>query len=75
MKHPVCLYINKTCVSDKHFQKLRHGTSEKLNEFFSRLMNLIEEVNTQELDKPPWASKWELLSNHLRNIDSQKNSK
>ncbi|XP_018406319.1 PREDICTED: protein tyrosine phosphatase domain-containing protein 1-like, partial [Cyphomyrmex costatus] len=58
----------------KHFQKLRRGTAGKLNEFFIRLMNLIEEVNTQGLDKPPWASKWELLSNHLRDIDSQKNN-
>lgn len=63
----------KTCVSEKHFHKLRRGTAGKLNEFFIRLMNLIEEVNTQGLDKPPWASKWELLSNHLRDIDSQKN--
>jgi len=61
-------------ISDKHFQKLRRGTAGKLNEFFIRLMNLIEEVNTQGLDKPPWASKWELLSNHLRDIDSQKNN-
>ncbi|KYQ59394.1 Protein tyrosine phosphatase domain-containing protein 1 [Trachymyrmex zeteki] len=59
----------------KHFQKLRRGTAGKLNEFFIRLMNLIEEVNTQGLDKPPWASKWELLTNHLRNIDNQKNNK
>ncbi|XP_071564050.1 uncharacterized protein [Temnothorax nylanderi] len=58
----------------KHFQKLRRGTAGKLNEFFVRLMNLIEEVNTQGLDKPPWASKWELLSNHLRDIDNQKNN-
>jgi len=53
---------------------LRRGTAGKLNEFFIRLMNLIEEVNTQGLDKPPWTSKWELLSNHLRDIDSQKNN-
>ncbi|EZA48495.1 Protein tyrosine phosphatase domain-containing protein [Ooceraea biroi] len=58
----------------KHLQKLRRGTAGKLNEFFIRLMNLIEEVNTQELDKPPWASKWELLSKHLRDMDIQKNS-
>lgn len=37
-------------------------------------MNLIEEVNTQGLDKPPWASKWELLSKHLRDMDNQKNN-
>ncbi|XP_067212194.1 protein tyrosine phosphatase domain-containing protein 1-like isoform X2 [Linepithema humile] len=61
---------------NKHFQKLRRGTAGKLNEFFSRLMNLIEEINTQELkNKPPWVSKWELLSNHLRDMDSQKTSK
>lgn len=59
---------------NKHFQKLRRGTAGKLNEFFIRLMNLIEEVNTQELDKPPWASKWELLSKHLRDMDIQQNS-
>ncbi|XP_025267437.1 protein tyrosine phosphatase domain-containing protein 1 isoform X1 [Camponotus floridanus] len=60
--------------SNKPFQKLRRGTAGKISEFFTRLMNLIEEVNTQELDKPPWASKWELLSKHLRDMDNQKNS-
>lgn len=58
---------------NKHFHKLRRGTAGKLNEFFIRLTHLIEEVNTQTLDKPPWASKWELLANHLRDVDSQKN--
>lgn len=65
--------VIKICVTDKHFHKLRRGTAGKLNEFFVRLMNLIEEVNTQGLDKSPWASKWELLSNHLRDIDQKNN--
>ncbi|XP_066582809.1 protein tyrosine phosphatase domain-containing protein 1-like isoform X2 [Prorops nasuta] len=48
------------CPSNKHFSKLRSGTAGKLNEFFLRLINLIVEVNTQELVKHPWSSKWDL---------------
>nr|XP_012142877.1 PREDICTED: protein tyrosine phosphatase domain-containing protein 1-like [Megachile rotundata] len=57
--------------SNKNFQKLRRGTAAKLNEFFIRLMNLIEEVNTQEMEKPPWSSKWELVSTQLRQMEKQ----
>lgn len=58
-------------VSGKNFQKLRRGTAAKLNEFFIRLMNLIEEVNTQEMEKPSWSSKWDLVSNQLRQVEKQ----
>ncbi|XP_076544220.1 uncharacterized protein LOC143305266 [Osmia lignaria lignaria] len=57
--------------ASKNFQKLRRGTAAKLNEFFIRLMNLIEEVNTQEMEKPSWSSKWELVSNQLRQVEKQ----
>ncbi|XP_076229638.1 uncharacterized protein LOC116423884 isoform X1 [Nomia melanderi] len=57
--------------SNKNFHKLRRGTAAKLNEFFIRLMNLIEEVNTQETEKPSWTSKWELVSNQLGQIDTK----
>ncbi|CAL7950525.1 unnamed protein product [Xylocopa violacea] len=56
---------------NKNFQKLRRGTAAKLNEFFIRLMNLIEEVNTQEVEKPAWSSKWDLVSNQLKRMESQ----
>ncbi|XP_076285133.1 uncharacterized protein LOC143211384 isoform X1 [Lasioglossum baleicum] len=56
--------------SNKNFHKLRRGTAAKLNEFFIRLMNLIEEVNTQEMEKPTWTSKWELVSSQLHQIDA-----
>ncbi|XP_076749525.1 uncharacterized protein LOC143422620 isoform X2 [Xylocopa sonorina] len=56
---------------NKNFQKLRRGTAAKLNEFFVRLMNLIEEVSTQEVEKPAWSSKWDLVSNQLKRMDSQ----
>ncbi|XP_076648811.1 uncharacterized protein LOC143356743 isoform X2 [Halictus rubicundus] len=55
---------------NKNFHKLRRGTAAKLNEFFIRLMNLIEEVNTQEMEKSAWTSKWELVSNQLHQIDA-----
>lgn len=62
------------CISDKGLQKLRRGTAGKLNEFFVRLMNLIEEVNTQGLNKSPWSSKWVLSSDHLQDADTQKSN-
>ncbi|CAK9812688.1 Protein tyrosine phosphatase domain-containing protein 1 [Anthophora plagiata] len=57
--------------SNKNFPKLRRGTAAKLNEFFIRLMNLIEEVNTQEIEKPSWSSKWDLVSSQLKRVESQ----
>ncbi|XP_076679060.1 uncharacterized protein LOC143374659 isoform X1 [Andrena cerasifolii] len=58
--------------SNKNFPKLRRGTTAKLNEFFVRLMNLIEEVNTQVMQRPSCTSKWELVSSQLRQIETQR---
>ncbi|OAD61090.1 Protein tyrosine phosphatase domain-containing protein 1 [Eufriesea mexicana] len=55
---------------DRNFQKLRRGTAAKLNEFFVRLMNLIEEVNTQETEKPAWSSKWDLVPDELKETET-----
>ncbi|XP_043794705.1 protein tyrosine phosphatase domain-containing protein 1-like isoform X2 [Apis laboriosa] len=57
--------------SNRNFQKLRRGTEAKLNEFFIRLMNLIEEVNTQEMEKPSWSSKWDLVSTQLKEMETE----
>lgn len=57
--------------SNRNFQKLRRGTAAKLNEFFIRLMNLIEEVNTQEMEKPSWSSKWDLVSTQLKEMETE----
>lgn len=59
-----CLYAGR------NFQKLRRGTAAKLNEFFIRMMNLIEEVNTQEMEKP-WTSKLDLVSGQLEEIETE----
>ncbi|XP_017766528.1 PREDICTED: protein tyrosine phosphatase domain-containing protein 1-like [Eufriesea mexicana] len=56
--------------SNRNFQKLRRGTAAKLNEFFVRLMNLIEEVNTQETEKPAWSSKWDLVPDELKETET-----
>lgn len=58
-------------VTDRNFQKLRRGTAAKLNEFFIRLMSLIEEVNTQETEKPAWSSKWDLVQDELKETQTQ----
>ncbi|XP_043513795.1 protein tyrosine phosphatase domain-containing protein 1-like isoform X2 [Frieseomelitta varia] len=56
--------------SSRNFQKLRRGTAAKLNEFFIRMMNLIEEVNTQEMEKP-WTSKLDLVSGQLEEMETE----
>ncbi|CAD1476371.1 unnamed protein product [Heterotrigona itama] len=56
--------------SGRNFQKLRRGTAAKLNEFFIRMMNLIEEVNTQEMEKP-WTSKLDLASGQLEEMEAE----
>ncbi|XP_012274770.1 protein tyrosine phosphatase domain-containing protein 1 [Orussus abietinus] len=49
------VWVNKTlCPEDKNFQRLRNGTAGKLNEFFVRVLHLIEEINTQEFYKSFW---------------------
>lgn len=42
-----------------------------MNEFFIRLMNLIEEVNTQEMEKPSWSLKWDLVSTQLKEMETE----
>ncbi|XP_015187376.1 PREDICTED: protein tyrosine phosphatase domain-containing protein 1-like isoform X2 [Polistes dominula] len=54
---------------NKNFPKLRRGTAGKINEFLIRAMNLIEEMNTQEMSRPSWISKWELVSRQLNKLD------
>ncbi|KAK2583033.1 hypothetical protein KPH14_009075 [Odynerus spinipes] len=61
--------------SNKNFPKLRRGTAGKVNEFFIRAMNLIEEINTQEMSRPSWTSKWELVSRQLNKFDTEKKDK
>ncbi|KAK9308963.1 hypothetical protein QLX08_001168 [Tetragonisca angustula] len=56
--------------SSRNFQKLRRGTAAKLNEFFIRMMNLIEEINTQEMEKP-WTSKLDLVSGQLEEMETE----
>ncbi|XP_014601813.1 PREDICTED: protein tyrosine phosphatase domain-containing protein 1-like isoform X1 [Polistes canadensis] len=61
--------------SNKNFPKLRRGTAGKINEFFIRAMNLIEEINTQEMSRPSWISKWELVSRQLNKLDEGEKEK
>lgn len=56
--------------SSRNFQKLRRGTAAKLNEFFIRMMNLVEEVNTQEMEKP-WTLKLDLVSGQLEEMETE----
>ncbi|XP_012238136.1 protein tyrosine phosphatase domain-containing protein 1-like [Bombus impatiens] len=57
--------------SNRNFPKLRRGTAAKLNEFFIRMMILIEEVNTQEMEKPSWTSKLDLASSQLEEMGTE----
>lgn len=61
--------------SNMNFPKLRRGTASKVNEFFIRAMNLIEEINTREMSKPSWTSKWELVSRRLSTFEVEKKDK
>nr|XP_050853107.1 protein tyrosine phosphatase domain-containing protein 1-like isoform X2 [Vespula vulgaris] len=61
--------------SNKNFPKLRRGTAGKINEFFIRAMSLIEEINTQEMSRPSWMSRWELVSRQLNKVDERKKEK
>lgn len=56
----------KVCINgtlyptNKNFQKLRSGTTEKLTEFLVRLLSLIEEINTKDMNNMWPTSKWEI---------------
>ncbi|KAK0089052.1 hypothetical protein PV325_009415 [Microctonus aethiopoides] len=57
--------------SGKNFQKLRGGTAGKLMDFIVRFFNLIEEINTQELNQRLWSSssRWSMtISSRLKDI-------
>ncbi|XP_043283751.1 protein tyrosine phosphatase domain-containing protein 1-like isoform X2 [Venturia canescens] len=50
------------------FQKLRNGTAGKIRDFFTLLMSLIEEINTQDLDESWPRSRWE-VAHRLRELE------
>ncbi|XP_015606539.1 protein tyrosine phosphatase domain-containing protein 1 isoform X2 [Cephus cinctus] len=71
-----CISINHILFpAGKNFHKLRHGTAGKLNEFFLKTMNLIEEINTQSFYSSHSTSAWEISTVHQTDTEDNEDDK